>query len=252
MFILQTPSHLSPRHTSYIARLIRQGHPIAIFGSPAGGIDPNLAQLGGLMWEGGPVEKQAKVRPATLTAFGLKLTRHVSNGFDTFQRVTRNKASKGAQIIYSVDGSPVLTVNTMDGKQIVMWDPPSIQNKNDAPLSQYWGGSGDAYALAAGVLNELLSSRGVLHAKDIDLLQTLNVTAWHTQQSKIFIMAANLEEGLRNDADMTRHTVLVLPKSWKLAPWKDVWTGRRYAAGDGLLKIDLKQAASTLLVTRVA
>jgi hypothetical protein len=252
LFILQTPSHLSLRHTSYIFRLIKQGHPIAIFGSPAGRIDPKLAQLGGLMWEGGPVEKQAKVRPATLTAFGRNFARNVSNGFDTFQRVSRNKASEGARTIYSVEGSPVLTVDTAGGKQMAMWDPPGIQDKRDAPLSQYWGGGGDSYAVAAGVLNKLLSSRGVLHAKDIDRLQTMNVAAWRTQHREVFIMAANLEEGLRNDADMARHDLLVLPKSWRLARWRDVWTGRRYEARDGLLRIDLKEAASTLLVARIA
>lgn len=251
LFILQTPSHLSLRQTSYIARLIRQGHPIAIFGSPAGGIDPELAQLGGLMWKGGPAEKHAEVRPATLTAFGLSLARNVSNGFDTFQKVTQNKASEGARVIYSVDGSPILTVNTTAGKQIVMWDPPSIRDKSDAPLSQYWGGTGGAYALAAGALNKLLTSPGVLHAKDIDLLQTMNVTAWRTEQSRVSIMAANLEEGLRNDADMTRHTVLALPKAWRHARWKDAWTSRRFLTKDGLLRIALKQAASKLLAARV-
>ncbi|MEJ2007610.1 MAG: hypothetical protein P8Z30_05525 [Acidobacteriota bacterium] len=251
LFILQTPSHLSSRQTAEIARLIRQGHPIAIFGSPAGGIDPELAKLGGLIWSGGAVEKQASVRAATITAFARALARNLSGSFDTFQRLTRNKASAGARTVYSVDASPVLTVNTTGGKQTVMWDPPGIRHKGAAPLSEYWGGSGDAYALAAGALNLLLSGRGVLHAKDIDLNQTLNVTAWRTQQGRISIMAANLEEGLRNDADMTRHAVLVLPKSWRLAKWSDAWTHRKYEARDGGLKIDLKQAASKLLVARV-
>ncbi len=251
LFILQTPSHLASRQTAEIVQLIRQGHPVAIFGSPAGGIDPELAKPGGLAWSGGPVEKQARVQAATATAFGRTLAGNVSGRFNTFQRLSRNKATAGAETVYSVEASPVLTVNTTDGKRIVMWDPPGIEHESDAPLSEYWGGSAEAYVLAAGALNYLLSRRGGLHARDLDLNQTLNVTAWRTEHGRVCIMAANLEEGLRNDADMSRHAVLVLPKSWRLVGWSDAWTRRKYAARDGLLKIDLAQAASKLLVARV-
>ena len=45
LFIIQTPSHLSSNERQYIADRIRSGMPVAIFGSPAGGVDPELAKL---------------------------------------------------------------------------------------------------------------------------------------------------------------------------------------------------------------
>jgi len=54
LFILQTPSHLSPQHEAYVADLIKGGQPIAIFGSPVGGMDPELARLAGLIALVGP------------------------------------------------------------------------------------------------------------------------------------------------------------------------------------------------------
>ncbi len=247
LFVLQTPSHLLPQQTAYIAQLIRQGHALAIFGSPPGGIDPEIARLGGLSGSGGPLDEQGRVCRATVGDFGQTLVDNVLADFDTFQRLTRNKASAGVQVIYSVDGSPVLTLATAGGKKIVIWDPPSIRFENDAPLSAYWGGSGGAYALAAGALNYLLSAAKALHARDIDLEQTMNVTAWRTKGGRVRIMVANLEEGLRNDADMSRDASLVLPKSWKSVEWKDLWTGRRFRAKNGQIEIELKQAASILL-----
>jgi hypothetical protein len=60
-------------------------------------------------------------------------------------------------------------------------------------------------------------------------------------------MAANLEEGLRDDADLSRHATLAIPRSWQMETWKDAWTGRSFSLQDGRLSIDLPQASSVLL-----
>jgi hypothetical protein len=245
LFVLQTPSHLTPQHAAYLARLIRAGQPVAIFGCPAGGIDPELARLGGLIPSEGSAEERATVHVAKLMDTSQTFAQHIPATFKTYFRATGNLTAAGVRVLYTIDGDPVLTLNTSGGKRVVMWDPSEVVFKGSTPLAEQWGGSGAPYALVAGVLNYLLASRNVLHATDIDSNQTMNVTAWRTQDG-IRILAGNLEEGLRDDADMTRHAVLVLPKTWKSRIWRDAWSQTIMNTEDSHLKVDLEQAGSML------
>jgi len=252
LFVLQAPSHLKPQHTAYLAKLINSGQPIAIFGSPAGGVGPELARLGGLTSIMGPdgnqaIPAQAGIHMAKLTDATESLAQHVPASFRAYYRLEGNQAESGARSIYEVDGSPVLTLNTSDGRRVVMWDPADVMFKENASLAEDWGGSGAAYALVAGALNSLLAGIGALHAEQIDLDQTLNVTAWRESDGGVRILAGNLEEGLRDDADMSRHTVLVLPHDWQAAEWRDAWSPKALEANHNLLRIDLDQAGSALL-----
>ncbi len=247
LFILQTPSHLTPQHTAYIVKLIKDGHAIAIFGSPAGGVDPELARLGGLSSTGRPGEDHATFRVAKLAGNSQPLARNIPETFPTYYRLTKNEASAGARVIYEVEGNPVLTLNTTGGKRIVMWDPSEVVFKEGSPLIEDWGGSGAAYALVAGALNLLLSGAETLHAEKIDLNQTMSVAAWRGPDGKVRLLAANLEEGLRDDGDMTRHAVIVLPTSWKAARWSDVWSHQSMEAERDRLEINLQQAESILI-----
>jgi len=112
------------------------------------------------------------------------------------------------------------------------------------------GNTGAPYALAAAAINLLLGSESALHAVEIDLNQTMNVAAWRLRDGAVRILAGNLEEGLREDDDMSRHATLMLPRSWG-DTWKDAWTGRILCLDKGKLRIDLPQAESVLL-TRLA
>ena len=252
LFVLQTPSHLAPQHTAYVAKLINTGHPVAIFGSPAGGVDPELAQLGGLMSttaseESPVIPAPAGIHLAKLTDATQSLAQHVPETFATFYRLQSNQAAADARVVYEVDANPVLTVNTAEGRRVVMWDPADVMFKEKASLAEDWSGSGAAYALVAGALNSLLAGTSALHAEQVDLDQTLNVTAWRESDGAVRILAGNLEEGLRDDADMTRHTILVLPDEWQAAKWKDAWSSATFEANHNRLKIDLDQACSSLL-----
>jgi hypothetical protein len=120
-----------------------------------------------------------------------------------------------------------------------------VRAQNLAKLGE--GGRGAAYALVAGALNSLLSGREVLHAEQVDLNQTMNVTAWRGKDGMIRILAANLEEGLCDDADMTRRTILVLPESWKATSWTDTWSHQSFEADRSRLRINLEQAGSILM-----
>ena len=165
--------------------------------------------------------------------------------FGVNTRLTQNEAAKEARVIYSVEGSPVLTLDKSGGKAIAMWDPSDVREMNGASLGQNFNGNGAEYALVASVLNHLLSGADRLCATDIDVNQTFNFCAWRTQKG-IELMAANLEEGLRDDADRSRHATVLLPKTWN-AEWRDCWSDGKVEASQGRLKLELPQAASVLL-----
>ena len=106
----------------------------------------------------------------------------------------------------------------------------------DIPLSRIWGNTGAPYALAAGTLNEMLRRNASLHASQIDLNQTMSIAAWRTTNGTIHLLAGNLEEGLRDDADLSRHATLAIPKSWRGESWKDAWTGQKFSFKDDHLR----------------
>jgi hypothetical protein len=254
LFIFQTPSHLPPQQAATIAEWIKQGNPAAIWGSPAGGVDPELEMLGGLIaGEGG--DAYATVHPATLGSGSPAVAENVPGNFATYHRLTSNRVSNEARVVYSVEGSPVLILNNSAGKRLMMWDPPDVSGRGDpdgrgtGSLRDIWGGSAGAYALAAGAVNSLLSSRpDALRAAHIDLNQTMSVIAWRTRDGALHLLAGNLEEGLRDDSDATRHATMVLPEPWKAARWKDAWSPTRFKARHRELEIELGQAKSILLV----
>ena len=263
LYILQTPVHLSAAHTNMIARLIRSGQPIAIWGSPLCGIAPELARLGGL---GGikSVDKLEQVHDAKLGESGASYANNIPASFPTLSRLSMNRNDPGTFVVYSINDSPALTLDTNEGKQVLTWDPPTFFSVGVwgasepkpgfrhpvccAPLLEVWGGSAAPYALTAGALNSLLSRPKVLHARSIDMNQTTSICAWRTFDNTIHMLAANLEEGIRDDADRFRHVVLVLPSSWNHSSFRDEWSERRFGVvNQGEITINLDHAQSVML-----
>ena len=272
LFVLQTPSHLAPEHTAYIARLIEKGQPVAIFGDPTSGVDKRLGELAGL--SRGDEEQDGTVQKyEAQTGPHLKVAENIPQKFYVVYRFAPNQVVGGAQVVYAVDGSPELTINRTGGKRVAVWDPPELLSRvsskspevqivkshvdgpvmvrldgqMDLPLKQLWGNTGAPYALAAGVLNSLLSSVDALHVAAIDLDQTLALAAWSTADGALRILAGNVDEGIREDADMSRHATLVLPHPWQAAQWHHAWEQNPVVTDQGRIQIDLAQAVSVLL-----
>ncbi len=244
LFALQTPSHLSPQHLASLENLIQGGQPVAIFGSSEG-VDETLMRLGGLRAGVAPAQGQLQLCPAKNRAPAL--VKNAVLAFDTYCRPDSGSASAKSQVIYTAQDSPRLTLDTSGGKRLVVWNAPDLRSVGNLPLSQIWGNTGTPYALAAGALNQLLKQHDSLHVEAIDLQQTMSIAAWRTKDGAFRILAGNLEEGLRDDADFSRHAKLALPKTWPSEPWKDAWTGRGYSFENNLLAIDLSQAESVLI-----
>jgi hypothetical protein len=244
LFVFQTPSHLSPQHLESLQKLFTGGQPVAVFGRSEG-VDAALMRLGGLGSGVAPAQGQLQLRPAKNLASDL--VRNAALAFDTHCRPDSGSASAEAQVIYTVEDSPHLTLDTSGGKRVAVWNPPDLRSVGNLPLSQIWGNTGTPYALAAGVLNQLLKQQDSLHVEGIDLQQTMSIAAWRTKDGTFRILAGNLEEGLRNDADFSRHAKLALPHTWSNEAWKDAWTGRGYSLKNNLLVMDLNQAESVLI-----
>ena len=258
LYILGTPSHLSKEELQTVTRVVNQGHPTAIFGSPVGGVDETLQKFAGLI-AGPQIRPPTTILKGTASAASIKLVSNLPQQFPVRQSLSQNMTGKDGETLYSVENSPVLVLNKQAGKRILSWDPPDFMDVWDKPLKETWGGSAAPYALTAGAINLLLDTPEVLHATRIDLEQTINVSAWRTQDGTLHILAANLEEGLRDDADMGRITTLRLPSQWKNVVWHSLWNengekpdiaGTSFSVSNGLLTIRLAQAASLQLEGR--
>ena len=256
MFVLGAPSHLSTEELGAVIKIVKEGHPVAIFGSPAGGIDPNLQRVAGLSTTSNSAEPP-KIQNASASPAAAALVSNLPAQFPVNQGVSRNVASGGAEVLYAIGDSPVLVLNRQSGKRLLAWDPPDFLDLCCKPLTEIWGGSAAPYALTTGAMNTLLDGRLTLHAARIDLDQAINVTAWGTGDGKLHILAANLEEGLREDADMNRVASLQVPADWKTIAWNSVWKATsverstfKISSGNasiGLMEIRLAPTASIQL-----
>jgi hypothetical protein len=115
------------------------------------------------------------------------------------------------------------------------------------PLAKVGGGSAATYALTSGALNFLLSIPKTLHAERIDMDQTMSVCAWRTGDGSIRLLAAILEEGLRDVSDASCHATLVFPEGWRATMVRDIWTGEKLHVNNNPVTINLDQAQSRLL-----
>ncbi len=247
VFIVQTPSHLSAENLNVVQQFIKKGQPVALVGSFSEGIDESLLQAAGLHNIAAPPE--GGVRLCGATNLAPDLVKNVPLNFNTYCNHAKDSASTSAGAIYVEEGTPTLTLSASEGRKIAAWDAPGLRSLEGVPLSKIWGNTGAPYALAAGVLNEIQRMNSNLHVDKIDLKQTMSIAAWRTRDGNVRILVGNLEEGLRDDADMTRHNSLVIPKSLRTHSnaWSDHWTRRVFLMEDGLLSITLPQASSVLL-----
>lgn len=248
-FLIGGISHLTPQESSFIHEAVKRGTPIVLIGSPAGGFGESLKDLIGLQGTQSEPAQLALLR-GTASSLAASLVSGIPDQFPIEQALSANSASPGANTVYSVEGSPALTVKQNATENIVTWDPPDFAVKWDARLLDIWGGSAAPYALSAGTINAILDGTLSPHASHIDLQQTMNFTAWQTNDSRIHLMFGNLEEGLRDDADTARHVDISLPRTWSQMKWRPLWTGADLNLQDKRFTVQLDQARSEQFVSR--
>ncbi len=246
LFLLGAPSHLPADQLNAIEQLARTGQPMSFFGSSRDGIDPSLLQLAGWTVSAGSIDRSGNFQ-ATLGDSPLAIAKNIPATFVLPQRLTSASAAPGT-IVYSLDKEPALVLNQSGMLNLSVWDPPNFLGRCCKPLQEILGNSGAPYALAAATLTQQLAKRDALRASTIDLDQTGAVAAWKTKDGKIHLLAGNLEEGLRDDADRSRHIELQLPSSWRALKWNSVWDSRSLVSGGSRLKIDLAPEDSVQVV----
>lgn len=214
LFIVQTPVHLNGREHEAVAKLIASNAPFAIFGSPAGGIDPALAEAAGLTScdvKVGDLRRTGRIVDATpAERDGLSAEFRIIHGWCT------SSAAGDARILYAVDGSPCLTLR---GSTLV-WDPPEFDRRfisdpslvadPDALRAQFWKadismperlGNPAAYVLTARAIAVLLRQNGALWADGITPDQPVQLAAWRLKDGSLRLLAADLEEGFRGSTE---------------------------------------------------
>ena len=246
LFILQTPVHLQPTEKKAVIDLIQSGQPIAIWGSPAGGIDPEISALAGLTPKTDKdVSSHNKVHRlnANLIASNSALSEGIPAKFHLFQQSSANQATQGTEVIYEVNGSPALLLNLTGGKHLQVWDPCDFGPGGVALDVSI--GSIYPYTLTARSLMTLLDKTQHLTANCESVTRPVTLHAWQLNDGSIRILAADTEEGLDHSAEMARSVTLTLPPSWPLS-FTEIRKNSTVKAVDGKLRIELKKSEDRL------
>ncbi len=243
--ILQTPIHLSETNREHILGRITSGKPIAIFASPAGGIDPQIAQAVGFTSQQDYPRGIASLATLNPNPFD----QGVPHQFPLNHPLSQNLATEGTQVLYIVAGNPALTLRG----NVLVWDPPDFDGLyppninwiNGADLStREHLGSVYPYVLVARALNHLLQGNGlVLNPKYIHPEFPVACIGWRHQDGSRFLLVAQLEEGIpeHTDMDVTLRFELSAVNALSL------WRSNGIELADGLLVVKLKYAQSDLI-----
>ena len=231
LFIFQTPIHLSPAEKKVVIDKIQAGEPVAIWGSTAGGIDPEIGALAGLISTG---TTDVKVPWRTAKRGSSALTEAIPAEFPIFQQCSQNQAAQNAEVLYTVKDSPALLLNRTGGKKVQVWDPCEFDLGNIYP-----------YALVARGLTQILADAHSLSATCDSIIRPVTLHAWSLEDGSIEIMAADTEEGIDHSAETARGVTLTLPKSWS-ATFKELRRNDAIQAVDGKLRIELRKSEDRL------
>lgn len=254
MLILQTPVHLEPEMYSALERWSAAGKPLAIFGSLSGGIDPGIAKLAGV--SGGSANPgRGREATAVLGADIGGLAAGIPGSFPLYQPALADEAAPGTESVYSVHGSPALTLRTQGPGKVIFWDPADLNYEAfpdwlDEPMIARMG-SVYPFVLAARTIAGLLKGTGSPYIEDIDATTPATVLAWRGSQGAFNVLSADLEEGL-SDAARTPYVLrLQLPAAWSdgRLSWSTRWARTRGDAKN-TLEVPLSQAQSELYVLK--
>jgi len=258
MFLFQTPVHLNAQETENILKLLGSGKPVGVFGSPAGGLDADIANIIGVSTKDTSSMKSLRCI-GTIDFQTEGIYQSLPNTFPLFQPFTQNKFAKGLESIYSVSGSPCLGYNQTSGKQLVFWDPPEFSNNLPDGSGGYGRsldqilGSPTLYVLTARLLNETLKKSGAFHVSEIRQYEPVNLAMWQLQDGGYKVMAANLEEGINHTADSSSSAVVNLPQLAghdQLTTVSEKWGGTKIVIGGQKFPIHLEHGQTKLFMLK--
>jgi len=249
--ILQTPVQLRDTEQSWVLDRIGSGRPIALVGSPAGGLDPAIARAAGLETadtrRGTPRRRGAVLTPVP------EITDDLPEVFAVYQPFTRNVAASKTTVVHAVEGSPTLVLNLEGGRRVLAWDPPDLEVEtipqwHDEPIVTRLG-SVFPWVTVARALSLWLRGGEGPWVERIEPDQPVSLGAWRLDDGSRRLLVGNLEEGLVEPAGPERSIEVSLPRAWTAdgVTLRDVWGETALTLNDGRLPIVLEQAQSRLI-----
>ncbi len=251
LFIFQTPAHLKAAEKTNILNTLNSGKPCAVFASPAGGMDKDIAATIGISTKDTVVSGIKYIATTNYQTTGI--FRDIPNTFPVFQPYTTNVADSGTNVIYSVTGSPCLTFTGSSGKNIIYWNAPEL-SKN-LPVYCPYGesldqvlGSPAPFVLTARLINESLKNNGYISVENIEQYHPAALSMWQLNDGSYRVMTGNLEEGINHKADLSVETSIILPPQFMSAATeiKDLWSDEKRIIGTRKLNVLLQQAQTKL------
>ena len=254
MLILQTPVHLESATKLPVEKWVASGKPLALFGSLSTGIDHDLAELAGV--SGGGLKPEAGLKATAVLGSGIGGTASgIPGSFPIYQPASANESAPPAKVVYTVNGSPALTMRTDGTAKVVYWDPADLSYEAfpdwlDIPLVERMG-SVYPFVLTARTVADSLKGTGSPFIENIDATTPATVLAWRKSDGTFNVLAAELEEGLSDEARTPFEVRVKLPAAWSNGrlSWSTRWTRARGGA-DGNLDIPLSQSKSELYLLR--
>ena len=239
--ILQTPVQISDRDVAALLDRMAAGRPVAIFGSPAGGIDPAIAREAGLM-SADPGRGAARRQGAVLTPVP-GITDGLPEVFDLYQPLSHNVAATTATVLHAVEGSPTLVLRLDDGRRTLVWDPPDLEA---GPAGGGALAAGElAWVTVARALSLWLSEGAGPWVEGIEPDRPVSLAAWQLADGSRRVLVGNLDERHRAG----RRLEVSLPAAWLSggAEVRGVWSAASVAPHDGRITIPLEPGQSRLL-----
>ena len=251
MFIFQTPVCMDTVAKQHITDMIKNGQPVAIWGSPAGGLDPDIAGLTGISVKDAYASGVKEL--GTLISKDSVFTKDVPAGFKLYHIFSNNVlADKAIQTIYSVSNSPALIINETEHKQVVYWDPSETMESLDShwglnkPIEEYYG-SIYPYVLSARSLNNMLKKNDRIHAEDISIRSPVSLSAWQLKDGSSCFLTAELEEGINDTADSIFNATICIPHECiKDGSTMDIWSKDSISVSNYRFHIKMGKSQSRL------
>jgi len=205
LFIFQTPVHLNDSEKKQLLKLLKSNKPTAIFASPAGGLDKDISAVLGVTTKDTIINGVKNIGTINYKTDGL--FNELPNTFPIFQPFTENKLTNNSETIYSVNNSPCLIYNKLDGKNLIYWNAPelSVNLINSADnygksLDQILG-SPTPFVLTARLINEVMRVKGFINVDYIKQYQPINLSVWQLKDGSYKVLSGNLEEGINHTSD---------------------------------------------------
>jgi len=244
LFVFGATTDMPAGQLDTIERMGDRGQAMAFFGSVAGGTNPALAKLLGVS----SLPHRPKVQDRMLRAVpGASWPANLVNAgaFNAPPPVAQVTAPAGS-VVYAFGESAGLVLDQGGRRNLALWDPVPLFDYWYRPLKDLLNGDPTPFALVAATLNVQLAKAGAFGAAEVDLAQSGTIAAWTRGDGSLRMLAGNLEEGLRDDADRSRRMLLNLPQAWRSCRWQSAWGVPSRAAGAAQLWIELPPQDSAL------